>query len=347
MRNISQVIHNLLNQQLILQTPINNANTIRNWGNNINNVYAHYDSYLLNVQQANSHGPKEKHPYIEQYEHDCDFARGYLILGTFPPSSYFNNLPLVNLPNPNVQNNLPLNYFYGNTNDFWDFLLGLTGNNVNLQNIRNHLAEKNISISDVFAFIQRKIMKDSKDTNLYNIVVNCKINEIFNETSNIHTILFTSGSLKGILGNQPSSLIGFRWILEDCCGGLSNFQISGSIDGNGPFYEINRTGVQKAAAQQDNGIIWWIRSESKRIRVINLPSPSQQASLKIPSTAFYLKWIKYMALTNGIPRPNKNQINNLNNYLQLHQNIFIKPFTKQYRRSVYQKVLDNTIQQIV
>ena len=343
MRKTDINIYNFLVMSGVLNTPTLNDVAIHNWGGNLNNVYEHYDSYLNIVQQPGSQGPIEKHPYIELYQSDCDFRREILLLGTFPPSSYLNNLPLNNLPNPNVQNNNPTHYYYGNMNALWDYLFGLNGAPVNIINIQASLNSNGISISDVFAYVQRQRMISAFDNEYRNIVLNCNIREIFNPLSQINTVLFTSGSLNSFLSNATSTLTGFRWILEDCCNGLNNFTISGDITGNGQYHPINIIGVQNAINQQNNGIVWWLKYGSKKIRIINLPSPAPMAAQGMMNSPFFRKWINYIALLNNIPLPNNNQLNNLTAYLELFPNVFFEPYTKHYRREIYQMVINNTI----
>lgn len=341
MRKQDRNIYNFLVVNEILDTPPLNDQFIRNLGLNLINVYQHYDSYLLNIQAPNSPGPIEKHPYIDLYQADCDFQRETLLLGTFPPSSYFNNLPLVNLPNPNVQNNNPTHYFYGNMNDLWYYLFGLNGGGLTIPTFQASLDANGISISDVFSYVQRKNMINAFDSEYRNIVPNCKLKEVFNPESNINTILFTSGSLNSFLSNTTSTLTGFRWILEDCCNGLNKFQISGDISGNGEYFPINSLGIQNAIIQQNNGIIWWLKSESKKIRIINLPSPAPMAAQQMINSAFFKKWINYKAAINNIAPLGVGA--NVNLYLNAFPHIFNVPYTKQYRREIYQMVLLNTI----
>jgi hypothetical protein len=333
--------YNFLINNQVLSTPLLDDQAIRNWGNNLNNIIAHYDSYLLNLQIPNSPGPIEKHPYIDLYATDCDFQRETLLLGTFPPSSYLNNMQLANIPNPNVQNNNPTNYFYGNMNDLWDYLFGLNGNNVTIGNIHTLLNENSISISDVFAYVQRKNMINPEDKEYVNIVINCNLRAIFYPESNIKTLLFTSGSLRKLLSNTTSTLTGFRWILEECCEGLNNFTISGDLNGNGIFYPVNKVGIQNALIQQNGGIVWWLKFGTKKIRIINLPSPAPTASLRITSSPFYIKWINHKATANQIQPIVLGA--NVNQYLNQFPHVFIQPYTKQYRREIYQMVLNNTI----
>lgn len=337
MKKQNLISYNFLLNNGVLNTPILNDQSIRNWGQNPNNVIEHYDSYLLNIQALNSPGPIEKHPYIDLYATDCDFQREALLLGTFPPSSYLNNMPLVNLPNPNVQNNNPTNYFYGNMNDLWDYLFGLNGNNVTVGNIRTLLKENSISISDVFSYVQRKNMIKPEDKEYVNIVLNCNLKKIFDPESKIKTLLFTSGSLSNFRSNTTSALTGFRWILEDCCESLNSFTISGDISGDGVYYPINAAGIQNAKIQQNGGIVWWLKFSTKKIRIINLP----RASRRIISSSFFRKWINYKAAINQIQPIGIGA--NVNQYLNQFPQVFIEPYTKQYKREIYQMVLNNTI----
>ena len=62
-------------------------------------------------------------------------------------------------------------------------------------------------------------------------------------------------------------------------------------------------------------------------------------------STFFLKWINYLAIKNGINPPRLNQ--NFNEFLLQYPNVFQKPFTRQYRSMIYAKVLNNTIGEII
>jgi hypothetical protein len=342
MRKMSQRLYNFLINNGIANTPVCTDQAFRTWGEDINNVYEHLDSYLGLIHEPNSPGPIEKHPYIDLYAADFDFQRNTILLGTFPPSSYLNNLPLNNLPNPNVQNNNPTHFFYGNMNSLWNYLFPGIQGNIAIPFLQQQLALHDISISDVFSFVQRKNMRSAADSDLKNIVVNCKLSRLFDSSSSIETVLFTSGSLNSFLSNSVSTLTGFRWVLEDCCGGLDAFTISGDISGNGPYYPINNAGLQMAVQQQEGGIVWWLKSENKTIRIINLPSPAGAAAIQMFNSSFFRKWINYKANLLGLPQLQIGQ--NVRQYLIInHQLIANGSPTTQYRQEVYEMVLNNTI----
>ena len=325
----------------VLKTPKLNDDIIRNWGVNINNFYEHYESYLLNIQNPNSPGPIEKHPYIDFYNADCDFQRRTLLLGTFPPSSYLNNLNLNNLPNPNIQNNNPIHFFYGNMNSLWGYLFPNLMN-ITIPNLQEQLRNHGISISDVFDFVQRKKMISPSDSDYRNIVLNSNLSHVFNSDSTISTLLFTSGKLKSFLSNTVSTLTGFRWILEDCCGGIDEFKISGDITGDGEYFPINNIGIQMAVQQQNGGIIWWLKSKNKTIRIVNLPSPAGNAAIQMIGSSFFLKWLNFKAIQLGLPQVQAGK--NVKQYLALNPGLIVNPNpTVQYRQEVYEMVLNNTI----
>jgi hypothetical protein len=341
MRKIDINIYNSLIFNGVLSTPILDDKDIQNWGINSQEVCAHYDSYLNNFQLPNMSGPIEKHPYIDLYQSDCDFERETLILGTFPPSSYLNNLELHNLPNPNIQPNNPTHFFYGNMNDLWYYLFGMDALEVTIPSIQASLLKKSISITDVFSYVMRKNMISAFDSEYRNIVLNSNICRVFNSESKIKNILFTSGSLSSFLGNTTSTLTGFRWILEDCCNGLHNFSISGDATGNGQFYPINALGIQNAIQQQNNGIVWWLNSGEKKVRIVNLPSPAPMAAQKMIGSTFFKRWINYKAITNGLPAyDNETRVRE---YVNNFPDVFDESITKQFRREVYQMVLNNEI----
>lgn len=333
--------HNFLLANGVLNTPPFNELTIREWGENWNNISEHLSSYLLNIIQPNSHGPIEKHPYIDLYAADCDFQRELLLLGTFPPSSYINNLPVNNLPNLNIQNNNPTHYFYGNMNDLWFYLFGLNGAAITIPNIQAQLIATSMSISDVFSFVQRKKMNSALDSEYRNIISNCNIAKVFGSESKIHTILLTSGSLNSFINKTTSTLTGLMWVLQDCLGGLHNFTITGDKFGNGPYHTLSKQGIQNAINQQENGIIWWLKSKKKKIRIINLPSPARTASIQMKTSPYFIKWLNYKANNNALPPIAANA--NLNDYLENYPGIFNHPYTIQYRQEVYQMVINNTV----
>jgi len=341
MKKSDNTIYDFLLLNQIINVPNLNDFAINNWGNNIENIYLQYESYLMNIHGVNSPGPIEKHPYLDLYENDFDLQRQNLLLGTFPPSSYFNNLPLNNIHNANIQNTNPTHYYYGNTNSLWSYLFQLNNANFEIPFIQELLFENSISISDVFAYIQRKKMISPSDSDLKNIVINSKIMEIFNSHSNIQTLLFTSGQLTNFLENTTSTLTGFRWILEEHFDGLNNFTISGNIHGNGPYFPINNAGLNEALNQQNGGIIWWIKSPLKKIRIINLPSPSNNASIQMMTSPYFKKWIQYKANLNNLEPFDLNA--NVTEYLSNHPGVFFAPYTIQFRQEVYQMFLNETL----
>ena len=344
MRKMNHGIYNFIIANAVINTPPLLDNPIRIWGQNNTNVVTHYNSYLANVFAPNSPGPIEKHPYIDLYEEVFNLQNKFLILGTFPPSSYFNNLGLIGLPNPNVQPNNPVHFFYGNQNNLWKFLFNLNPDDITINNIKENLTNNNISISDVFSFVQRKKMISSDDSDLKNIVLNCSVLDIFNNNSSIETVLFTSGKLSTFFKTQTSTLTGFKWILEDCGTNIEDFKFSGDISGNGLYYPVNEINLINVLNQQNGGIVWWIKKGDKKIKFVNLPSPSNIGAARIPGTAYFKRWVLYKAQINAIPLPNQQQLQNLVlNYFPLYPNIFVELPTIQFRKQVYSMVLNNTI----
>jgi hypothetical protein len=228
-------------------------------------------------------------------------------------------------------------------NSLWGYLFPGNQANITIPYLQEQLSTNSISISDVFSFVQRRKMISAADSDLKNIVVNCNLSRVFDSDSAIRTILFTSGKLDAFLSNTVSALTGFRWILEECCGGLEGFTISGEIFGNGPYYPINNAGLQLAVQQQNGGIVWWLKSGQKKIRIINLPSPAGAAAIPMLGSSFFRKWINYKANLLGLPPLQVGD--NVGQYLALNPQLIINASpTVQYRQEVYQMVLNNTIQ---
>ncbi len=352
MKRIDNKIYEVLKSKEIANTPELISDTIQKWGNNNKNVREHHESYFHKIKKEGSCGPIEKHPYIEKYVEDFDLSRKILLLGTFPPNSYMNNLELSNLPNPNVQSHKPIDFFYGNMPALWYYLFGLNNEQITVENIREKLSDLKMSITDVFAFVQRSIMKDGDDNQYVNIVLNSKVMDVFKESSKIDTIITTSGGLINLLTvhrkrSPPSTLNGFYWIIKTHFDTLSKIQISGQIDGKGDYFSFDKLGIENAVKQQNAGIIWWLKYGNKRIKVANLPSPSGARSRSIPRSIFYKKWVNFVAEKNGIPLPNMEELKKLREqYFPKHSKVFSSTPTNQYRKDVYSKVLNNTIHEI-
>ena len=94
MKKTNENIYNFLLDNGVLDLPLLNDNAIIQWGHTNENVINHYNSYLQNILISNNCGPIERHPYIDFFENCYNSSYQFLLLGTFPPSTYFNNLDL-------------------------------------------------------------------------------------------------------------------------------------------------------------------------------------------------------------------------------------------------------------
>lgn len=349
MLQINAAIFGFLNANGVANTPVFTDAGISVWSNNgniNNNVITHLSSYLgMGFNRVNP-GPFEIHPYILREIGSFDLKRKYLVLGTFPPNSYMHNITPV-APIAAANNNIgtppAVDFFYGNLANFWN-LIG-TPPPLTKINLTIYLAQNDISISDVILGTQRKKFSSPADNNLFNIIPNLEISKVFDNSSKVETILFTSGSLRNISFyvngqlniNQVSTLNYFLKILL-----ISNFQIeiSGQTDGNGVFFPFNSLGVQNSILQQAGHIVWWIKVGNKKIRIINLPSPSGQVNPQIPDSIFFKRWVNWKCIQNGIATPLPN-VNLLHGFLPLFPLIFTAPCTSQYKGEIYNLALNN------
>lgn len=353
MKRVNPQIFNQLLQAGIANCPaLLNKNSVLQWSNNgtINqNVVEHLNSYLVNPNfiQQNQPGTYEIHPYLAREEEHFDLNKRYLLLGTFPPNSYIRNIHGIVAPilNPNVGPNPNVDFFYGNVGTLWN-CFGL-GNAPTVNTIKIFLDRNGISVSDVVLGAQRDKFTSANDTSLYNIVLNDHLREIFSPISNIETILFTSGNLAALtlmlngnlnFNNGITTLKGFIGILID---NQINFEISGDVTGNGQYYPFNNIGIQAAVAQQNGHIIWWLKTNNKKIRIINLPSPAGNANQQIPGAPLFFRWVTWMAIQHNIAPPVFGQ-NLMHDYLLQH-NIFIQPYTTQYKQHIYSLALNDLI----
>ncbi|MCF8214776.1 MAG: hypothetical protein K9I92_06435 [Chitinophagaceae bacterium] len=349
-RLIPQLFNQLLQAGIANSPALLNKNSVLQWSNNgtINqNVVEHLNSYLVNANfhQQNQQGPYEIHPYLAREEEHFDLNKRCLLLGTFPPNSYIRNIPGIVNPilNPNLANLPNVDFFYGNMASLWD-CFGI-GNNPGLDEILSFLYHNSISVSDVILGAQRKNFGNGADEEYRNIVLNDKLINVFNSNSKIENILFTSGKLSnlqlmlnGNLNAGVSALKGFIQILIDH---HINFEISGDITGNGIYYEFNDFGILASIAQQNNHLIWWIKTTKKKVRIINLPAPSGNANQQIPSAPLFFRWVTWVAIQHNIAPPVLGQ-NLMHDYLPQH-NIFIQPYTTQYKRDIYSLALNDLI----
>jgi hypothetical protein len=330
----------------LANVPANNDAAILAWsgGGTINqNVISHLSSYLILHPQVP--GPYEIHPYIFREIAHFDFSRKYLLLGTFPPNSYLNNiLPLAALAAANM--NVPpapvVDFYYGNKANLWNYF-GI--NPVTVPNIHGFLTDNSISISDVILGTQRKVFNSATDSQLYNILPNTAFCHLLSSNSKVETVLFTSGRISGILfdnnGNvkidntiPPSTLRTFFKILKEQCG--HELEICGDPLGAGPFYPLNAQGVLNAAADQQGNVVSYISSGGKIIRLINLPNPA--VAIGHMRSPLFLKWLQYKATISGLPAP---PAGNWQAYMQLFPNIFWQNYPNQYRSEIYQMAIHN------
>lgn len=345
-------------QGLQSSPPANNDPAILLWSNGgqINaNVIKHLTSYLTMVPGVDW-GPYEIHPYIHRYPTEFNIKRKILLLGTFPPNSYMNNIAALQPfagNHPHI-NNIPLvDFYYGNTASLWQFF-GL-GPLVTVPAILNFLNNQSISISDVALGIQRNLFISPADSALYNILPNFNLCDFLNNSFSLETVLLTSGSLRnlninpaGHVGmNSPSTTKIFIEIIKHVC--RNDIEISGQPDGNGPFHPLTNQGINAAQLQQYSRIlpgnnqldqfrhiVWYIKINSKTTRIINLPTPS--GALGMIGSDFFYKWLRYKANINGLPLPPNN---GRRDFMLQYPNIFIGPPTNQYRSEIYQMSIFN------
>lgn len=305
-------------------------------------VVDHLSSYLQSPPAV--HGPYEIHPYLQREAAQFHIGRGFLLLGTFPPNSYLRNIPaLAAAANAHPQVGVGvIDYYYGNTGSLWNFF-GVPGQ-ITAAAIRTFLVQNNIAISDVCLGLQRNVFSSYADTQLFNILPNTLLCGILEPASNIHTVLFTSGSLANIptdaLGaiainaGGVSTLNVFLHILKNNC--HCEMQVSGQSDGNGIYYQLNTNGRNAAVLHQNGHIIWYLRIGQRTLRIINLPTPA--TALGMIGSPFFYRWVVYKAQQNGLPVPPQAH---LTNYMAQHPGVFIGPPTNQYRTEIYDMAIHN------
>lgn len=338
MRNKIETRWNQLVNQNVVSTPYLKDEAIRQWGKVAQNVINHRESYKKTF--GGTAGPIEQHPYIRQFEEDFDIRREKLIIGPFPAR---------------YNDKVNIDYYFGDSIDVWYYFFGIEDlqNAINpVELIRNTLVERSISITDVFEYIQRQGPEEGNVGNHGNLVLNTEIRRALSHGSGVKTIFLLSGELNSLTdvgeGNVNTTK-GVYWVLQEE-NKLDKYFISGEITGNDDsFHHFNNEGIKAAVAQQNGGIIWWIKYGKKKVKMISLPNPSPGAAINgmIEYGGFFERWVSYKAIYEGIPAPNEIEWPALNDYVAHYPAVFgEKAITKLYRREVYQMALAGTLHEI-
>jgi hypothetical protein len=292
-------------------------------------------------QPQDDWGPYEIHPYIHREAELFDTSRKILLWGTFPPRSYIANLT-IELPPP--FEGPQLDFYYGNTPNLWRFFIpGIDLNNpvLAVDAVREFIWNNNIAISDVIIGTQRNVFQSPEDRALYNICPNMRLCKLLTEESLVDTILTTSGSLKTlkINGNSQVNTLNLLLTILRHCKSDQHISISGLPNGNGPFYPLTLIGMDAATEDQQRHIVWYLKIGNRIFRIINLPTPA--SSLSIMGSALFLRWVNYKAVQSGLPAPDAHQQRNLKAYMNQHPEVFVMPFTNQYRNDIYNMAINN------
>lgn len=256
------------------------------------------DGYLANyIAQFNALpvaapicNPLEKHPYLDA--NPIDYARRFLIIGTFPPFSYFANnvigngitrlLNTYNNPLGGLPAIMPIPFFYGNVGSFWNYLPGWGAMPVTPANCIAWLTANNTSITDIIKYCQRRDLRDTSDSGLYNIIPNYELMaSITQPNSRIETLVFTSGKPNNnYLNNNNNSTFSLyiKTLIEmGIPFGFSNWGGVAPIlpvIGGGPIAPI----VNKA--------LFTMNINGRNFNVVLLPSPSGSASRSMDNHPF-------------------------------------------------------------
>jgi len=146
--------------------------------------------------------PPEKHPYADLFPINHNYSK--FIIGTFPPVSYLADIFLElrfcdgkRVPNPQLP------FYHGNRQKLWKYLLSedefsnlsAYAGEQKREQLISFLRNNEINYADLISYCQRSKYK-SDDSNLYNIILNKHLLEIFNNTQSSPPLLvFNTGSL--------------------------------------------------------------------------------------------------------------------------------------------------------
>lgn len=146
--------------------------------------------------------PPEKHPYADLYPVNYNYSK--YIIGTFPPISYFSDIIKgVRFRNGKQVPKPQLPFYHGNRQKLWRYLLSeVEFANLSAKSGENRrdylisfLKKNQINYSDIISYCQR-LEYNSDDSNLYNIILNHELLDIFNNNKSSNILLvFNTGSL--------------------------------------------------------------------------------------------------------------------------------------------------------
>ncbi len=349
MQREEEHIHNQLVDNSVISTPYLLDKAIRQWGMVQQNIVNHYNSYLQNFVDANAVGPIEKHPYIDKYEQDFDLSRKFLLLGTFPGTSYFNNLEGIDIPAVNNGiNNLvqhEIDFYNGHRRVTWRYLLNVQNNDFQTNTIRERLQEFDVAVSDVFYYIQRDNIAQATPASYHNIILNNSIFKVFEDNITTDVILTTSGSISSLINNDIDTVKGIRWVIEESGVQLNDVSISGDdYTGNGVYHPITIEGIENCITQQNDRIIWWIKLGNKKVKIINLPKTVASGTI---GSDFFLRWVNFRAGYYRIPAPLEAELDNLIGYMQGYPDAFGQgQYVVSFWKDVYQKALNGGLHEI-
>jgi hypothetical protein len=146
--------------------------------------------------------PPEKHPYADLYPVNYNYSK--FIIGTFPPISYMADIFTgVRFCNGKKVSKPQLSFYHGNRRRLWKYLLS----DEEFSDLSTHIGEQRtgqlisflrenkINYADIISYCQR-LEYNSDDSNLYNIILNEQLLDIFNNSKSLEILLvFNTGSL--------------------------------------------------------------------------------------------------------------------------------------------------------
>lgn len=323
------------------------------------NYIEQFNAFQVNVPVAN---PLESHPYIPIYQIESD--KKLLIIGTFPPFSYFTQH--VNLNGiqriSNIYNRQPLNnispqalFFYGNRGSFWNYAPEFIGP-ITEDNCQIWLNNNNATISDIIFHCQRRHLNNPDDTNLFNIIPYYElIHTILSKNSNFEALVFTSGKLNlnfhingrqaGLINVNGNNISAFSVF----CRALQDLEIP---FGFRPLREVAGDAATPVVPPNDLGslegkALFSIElgqgRDRKLLKVVCLPSPSGGASRQMRSHPFFNNWFMETYNQRIIHAYNSNmKFQGIFNHFNLQE-----PITTNFRREIYRLCFESNYNQLL
>ncbi len=267
----------------------------------------------------------EIHPYKLSYPLNSDYS--IYFIGTFPPPSYFRDLPVLNaLPNLMINGKTivrpKIPFYHGNDCTLWQLLNPIFPQDITVANrntvkdsVIQYLHQKQLNYFDVIEECQRKSY-NSNDSSLFNVIPNSKgISSIMENDNDDCWLIFNTSSTFNSAGlkfdqngNYKPSKQSFGIFLDVLI--QLNFNLAFSLDGISWHSTSNNLGRIWIQSNLKYKVLFYLKVNEKIFTIVTGPSPSGAANIRLGGNSCYQRYL------NGIlPADYQPNINSFKSYV--------------------------------